>query len=259
MEEMKILEINLISAQGLKPPSANIRRMQTYAVVWIDSSTKLRTRVDRVGSGDPIWNDKFLFKVSPEFLAGETSGVCVEIYAVGYLRDALLGTVRLLISNIPLFLPNERMRTPSFIALQIRRPSGRFQGLLNIGAVISDGSDFASFNGVSAISYRDLVGENNRRRRRCDLKKSTSTVEDGHGENFCGDSGDISDGADSTTSSSSAASTALKDWNGVRDSVHLRSSSDGGGLFCGLLLHRRLPICFSAQNLQVYGESEKEN
>lgn len=260
--ESKILEINLISAQDLKPPSANLRRMQTYAVVWVDSSTKLRTRIDRVGSENPTWNDKFLFKVTPEFLSGETSGVFFQIYAVGCLRDPLLGTVRLLISNVPLFSPAEKTKTPSFVALQIRRPSGRFQGVLNIGAIVNDCCDFATLNGASAIGYRDLMGESVRRRRRPDSKKSTSIEEDAHGDNSCGESGDLSDGADSTTSSSSAASTALKDWNGVRDlagSNHLRSSSDGGGLFCGLLVQRRLPLCLSAQNLQVYGRSQKEN
>nr|DAD20304.1 TPA_asm: hypothetical protein HUJ06_021767 [Nelumbo nucifera] len=30
--ETRLLEINLISAQGLKPPTANLWRMQTYAV-----------------------------------------------------------------------------------------------------------------------------------------------------------------------------------------------------------------------------------
>ncbi|XP_021683396.1 uncharacterized protein LOC110667010 [Hevea brasiliensis] len=251
--ETKILEINLISAQSLKPPSANLRRLQTYAVVWVDSSTKLRTRIDRVGGENPTWNDKFLFKVTPEFLSSETSGVSFEIYAVGCLRDPLLGTVRFFISNIPVFSPTKEMRTPSFIALQIRRPSGRFQGVLNIGAIINDGSDFATLNGASAIGYRDLMGESIHHLRHRDLKKSISMEEDTHGENSCGDSGDFSDGADSTTSSSSAASTALKDWNGLRDLAgtnHLRSSSDDGGLFCGLLLQRRLPTCFSAQNLQ---------
>ncbi|KDP30266.1 hypothetical protein JCGZ_17048 [Jatropha curcas] len=179
---MKILEINLISAQGLNPPSSSRRRMQTYAVVSIDSSTKLRSRIDLDGGEDPIWGDKFLFKVTPEFLSGETTSVSVEIFAVGCLRDKLLGTVRLLISNIPLF--SQEMRTPSFVAMQIRRPSGRFQGLLNIGAIIHDASDFASLDGVSAICYRDLVGQSICSRRRRDLKKSSSTGKDDRGENI---------------------------------------------------------------------------
>ncbi|KDP42180.1 hypothetical protein JCGZ_02910 [Jatropha curcas] len=76
------------------------------------------------------------------------------------------------------------MRTPSFVALQIRRPSGRFQGLLNIGATINDAFDFASLDGVSAICYRDLGGQIICPQRQRDLKKSTSTVKDTRGENI---------------------------------------------------------------------------
>ncbi|XP_002511946.2 uncharacterized protein LOC8286712 [Ricinus communis] len=265
METTKILEINLISAQDLKPPSASLRQMQTYAVVWLDSTAKLRTRIDRVGGENPTWNDKFLFKVTPEILSRETSGVSFEIYAVGCFRDPLIGTVRFLISTIPLPSPIKPTRTPSCIALQIQRPSGRFQGVLNIGAMVIDGSDFATLNGASAIGYRDLMGEKQRRRRRPprDLKKSVSMEEVGNAENSCGESGDLSsDGADSTTSSSSsAASTALKDWNSVRNLAgnHLRSSSDGGGFFCGLMKQRRLTMCLSAQNLSSFSGSQREN
>jgi hypothetical protein len=95
-----VLEINLISAQSLKPPSSPRRNFQTYALTWIDSSTKLRTRVDKIGGQNPTWNDKFLFRITPEFLASETSGVSVAIYAVGTFRDHLVGTVRFSISNI---------------------------------------------------------------------------------------------------------------------------------------------------------------
>ncbi|KDP21440.1 hypothetical protein JCGZ_21911 [Jatropha curcas] len=109
--------------------------------------------VARTRFGVTSFSSKSLF----EFLSGETTSVSVEIFAVGCLRDKLIGTVRLLISNIPLF--SQEMRTPSFVALQIRRPSGRFQGLFNISAIINDASDFASLDGVSAICYRDLVGQ----------------------------------------------------------------------------------------------------
>lgn len=259
--EMKILEINLISAQGLKPPSANIRRMQTYAVVWIDPSTKLRTRTDRVGSGNPTWNDKFLFRVTPEYLSSETSGVSIEIYAIGCIRDALIGTVRLLVSNLPLSTPSSTITTPSCIALQIRRPSGRFRGVINIGANVIGGSDFWALHGASAIGYRDLVGESQHRRRKERQRDTKSSV--GEDVNYsCGESGDLSDGTDSTTSSSSTASTVLKDWNRVGDFAGtnlVRSSSDGGGLLCGLLMQRRLLPCLSAQDLRSYGGSQKEN
>jgi len=259
--KMKVLEINLISAQGLKPPSANLRRMQTYAIVWIDPSTKLRTRTDRVGSENPTWNDKFLFKVTPEYLSSETSGVSIEIYAIGCIRDALIGTVRFLVGNLRLSTPSAAITMPSCIALQIRRPSGRFHGVINIGANVIDGSDFWALHGASAIGFRDLMGESIRRRRKERQRDTKSSV--GEDVNHsCGESGDLSDGTDSTTSSSSTASTVLKDWNRVGDFAGtnlVRSSSDGGGLLCGLLMQRRLLPCLSEQNLQSFGEPQKEN
>ncbi|KAJ0110738.1 hypothetical protein Patl1_00537 [Pistacia atlantica] len=167
------LEITLISAQGLKLPSTN-KRMQTYALAWVNPSTKLRTQVDRVGGENPTWNDKFLFKVTPEFLSSETSAVSVEIYSTGYLRDHVVGSVRVLISNIALF---DSTKTPSFTALQIRRPSGRVQGVLNIGAMLMEGSAFAGLNECDAIGYRDLMGESEKGKRQW-VRKSKSMADD---------------------------------------------------------------------------------
>ncbi|GAV77009.1 C2 domain-containing protein [Cephalotus follicularis] len=261
-----ILEINLISAQGLKPPSANLLRMQTYALAWVDPSTKLRTRVDRVGAENPTWNDKFLFRVTPEFLSSEISGVCVEIYAVGCLRDPLIGTVRFLINN--LLSGAVAAMTPLFTALQIRRPSGRFHGVLNMGVMVIEGSDFAALSKVSAIGYRYLMGgslhrQQRRRNEMMMVKAKSTTDEDSVGESCenenCCESGDASDGADSTTSCSSTTSTALKDWNGIRDLAgknHLRSSSDGGGLLCCLLMQRKYHFGPSDQDFKFLGDSQ---
>ncbi|CAN1157259.1 hypothetical protein LINPERHAP2_LOCUS21455 [Linum perenne] len=242
-EQSKILEINLISAQGLKPPSSKPRQFHTYALVWINSSTKLRSQIDRVGGLNPTWNDRFLFKVSSSFLSSDTSGVSVEIYAVGLLRDSLIGTIR-------------------------RPSSGRCHGVLNIGATAIEASDFAAWKGESAIGYRDLMGnggsKTDRRRRlrssdRVSSKDSISSmVEDREDGSCCYES----DGTESTTSTSSNASAVLKDLSKLQvmaGNSHLRASSDGG-LFCGLMMQRRLRFCMSDPNLRDsdYG-SEKEN
>jgi hypothetical protein len=156
---MLSLEINLISAQDLKPPSANLRRMQTYAVVWVDPSHKVNTRTDQVGGEYPTWNDRLFFSVSPEFLSSETSAVSIEIYAVGYLRDRKVGTVRFLASNLP---PAVRsgLTIPSFSAVHIRRPSGRIHGVLNIGTAVIARSHFPALDGRPAIGYREQLMEN---------------------------------------------------------------------------------------------------
>ncbi|KAG6725531.1 hypothetical protein I3843_02G029800 [Carya illinoinensis] len=244
-EPVRALEINLISAQNLKPPSPNLRRMQTYALVWVNPDHKVRTRTDRVGCENPTWNDKFFFKVSPEFLSSETSAVCIEIYAVGYLRDHLIGTVRFLTGNFPSAV-STGSRIPTFTAVQIRRPSGRFQGVLNIGAEVIFDSEFPALEGRSAIGYREQVEENERHRRwRENRRESWSN---GDGENSCPGSGDHSDGGDSTTSSSSSASNVLKDWNGIRELAGTKGlkASNGAGLLCGLLMQRK--FCYSPKD-----------
>ncbi|KAL3814794.1 hypothetical protein ACJIZ3_016062 [Penstemon smallii] len=256
--ETQILEINLISAQGLKTPPANLRRVQTYAVAWVNPSAKLRTRVDSVGGENPTWNDKFLFRVSNDFISGDTSAVSVEIFAVGYIRDFLIGTVRFLLSTC-LKKTTPITGTPAFNAVQIRRPSGRFQGVLNIATAVYDSSVFTNLENVSAVSFRDLMEKkesDSRRRRRLSRGGSKRSQQSSGGESC-----DFSDGGDSTTSSSSSTSTALKEWNGIREMVGNKkgAKSEGRGLLCGLMLQRRIPFCPSDQNLEFWADSFDEN
>ncbi|KAF9610493.1 hypothetical protein IFM89_022522 [Coptis chinensis] len=68
--------------------------------------------------------------------------VMIEIYAVKWFRDVRVGSVRLLVGNL---LPQSTWTQPQnsgmrFVALQVRRPSGRPQGILNIGMALLDGS-----------------------------------------------------------------------------------------------------------------------
>ncbi|CAA0830657.1 Calcium-dependent lipid-binding (CaLB domain) family protein [Striga hermonthica] len=257
--EPLILEINLISAQGLKPLSANLRRLQTYAVTWIHPEKKLRTRVDSLGGENPSWNDKFLFRVTEEFAYGDTSAVAVEIFAVGYIKDFLIGTVRFLLSTcLKRSAPHAGAHagTPAFTAVQIRRPSGRFQGVLNIAAAAYHSSQYPALEREAAVSFRDLVEKNERRLRRLSRGGSRRSQRSSGGESC-----DYSDGTDSTSSSSSAASTALKEWNCVRELAGNRKgqkSSDGGGLLCGLKMQRRMSFCPSDQNLAFWADSFHE-
>ncbi|EOA30795.1 hypothetical protein CARUB_v10013938mg [Capsella rubella] len=141
-----VLEINLISAQDLAPVSRN---MKTYSVAWIntDPMRKLTTRVDQSNRANPIWNEKFVFRVNDKILDFDASAIVIEIYAAAWAKDALVGTVNVLLSD--LFAPwsgfgdgddcggrNNNMR---LVTLQIRRPSGRLQGFLRLGVALLDG------------------------------------------------------------------------------------------------------------------------
>ncbi|OEL21737.1 hypothetical protein BAE44_0017243 [Dichanthelium oligosanthes] len=96
-EGERLLEVTLISAQGLKPPSGLRRRLQAYAVAWVDAGHKLQTRPDATGGLDPAWHARFLFRM------------CI--------RDR-----------------SRPVGSPSMFAVGVRRPSGRVHGLLNVAA-----------------------------------------------------------------------------------------------------------------------------
>lgn len=160
-----LVEINLISAQGLKPLPGN-RRVHTYAVVWIDPAAKLRTAVDRAGGENPTWNEKFVFRVPSALLSPESpSALSVEIYAsCGWcLPNSVIGTVRLLLANLHLLdLPGD---APAFSAVGVRRISGRIQGILNVGAaVLTRIPAFISkaLDGTPAVGYRDFIKDSSR-------------------------------------------------------------------------------------------------
>uniref|UniRef100_A0A7N1A222 C2 domain-containing protein n=1 Tax=Kalanchoe fedtschenkoi TaxID=63787 RepID=A0A7N1A222_KALFE len=162
----QLLELNVISAQDLFQTS---RSMKTYAVAWVHPDRKLSTRVDTTGRTNPTWNDKFVFRVNEEFLRADTSAIMVQIYALHWFRDVLVGTVRVIVGNLlPPTMKSHRQRGPQhvgmrFVALQVWRPSGRPQGILNVGATVLDGSmrsmPLYTQLSSSAVGYRDLMGE----------------------------------------------------------------------------------------------------
>ncbi|KAL2325328.1 hypothetical protein Fmac_024386 [Flemingia macrophylla] len=130
----QLLEVNVISAQDLAPVSKSIK---AYAVAWVNPERKLTTQIDPDGHNNPTWNEKFVFRVDEEFLNADDSTIMIEIYSSTWLRDVLIGTVGVLVANL---LPRSSARKSKirFVALQVRRPSGRPQGILNIGVNLVD-------------------------------------------------------------------------------------------------------------------------
>lgn len=131
---MNILEINLVSAQQLKSPKT-LKKMQTYAVTWIDPRKKLKSRIDTVGGKHPTWNDKFLFMVEDHVLNSLTSSLVIEIYSVQrFTKDKHVGTTKVLLNNLNNCSNryHEAGMKGTFQAFQVRLPSGEPQGILNI-------------------------------------------------------------------------------------------------------------------------------
>ncbi|XP_009604695.1 uncharacterized protein [Nicotiana tomentosiformis] len=163
LKPFQLLEVNIISAQDLEPVS---KKMKTYATAWVHPTRKLTTGVDTEGGNNPTWNDKFVFRVDEEFLRQDTSAVQIDIYSVHWFRDSLVGSVRVLVGNLippPTRLQHQHHIGMRFVALQIRRPSGRPQGILNIGVTLLGGTmrsmPLYRQLSMSAVGYRDLMEE----------------------------------------------------------------------------------------------------
>lgn len=121
LNPFQLLELKIMSAQDLAPVS---RSMRTYAVAWVHPDRRLSTRVDANGRNNPTWNDKFVFRVDEEFLSSESSAIVIEIYAVHWLRDVAVGTVRVLVNDVVPEQPLRRFRPQhqvgmQFVALQV--------------------------------------------------------------------------------------------------------------------------------------------
>lgn len=135
-EGERLLEVALISAQGLKPPSGLRRRLHAYAVAWVDAGHKLQTRPDDAGGLDPAWHARLLFRVREASLASDSrAAVSVEIYAAAASSwhlggDSLVGSARFLLGDHRLL--SRPVGSPSMFAVGVRRPSGRVHGLLNV-------------------------------------------------------------------------------------------------------------------------------
>ncbi|KAL0403426.1 UNVERIFIED_CONTAM: hypothetical protein Sradi_1983400 [Sesamum radiatum] len=84
-----------------------------------------------------MWNDKFVFRLTHELLHSETATVTVEIYTVSWFRDVLRVLISDLITPLIRTLQSNTKNT-RFVALQVRRPSGTPQGILNMGISLLD-------------------------------------------------------------------------------------------------------------------------
>ncbi|KAM1404849.1 hypothetical protein ACFX2I_013297 [Malus domestica] len=220
------------------------------ALAWVDSAHKIRSRVDKIGGENPTWNDRFLFKVPSAFLSRETSHVSIQIYAVGCFSDHLVGTVRLLINN---FL-DVASKVPSAASV---RPSGRFQGMLNMAAMVIDGSYLApAVSELFTVGYRDLMGkgESFRCRRRDSMKSKSSDYPGNSKENSFTKSAENSDVCESVASSPATPLPPLKEVNtitelaGTTRQVLKARPMDGSCFLCCLLTQRKMQYCPSDEN-----------
>ncbi|KAG9447988.1 hypothetical protein H6P81_014116 [Aristolochia fimbriata] len=133
---MREIEVLLISAQDLKNVK-HLTRVRAYAVVYVDPDLVSKTRVDEEGGVNPVWNERLSvrFRERPPSPEGDAlTALNVDIYAHGHLREKPIGSARVLLCDV---LKEGSAAEPAdnpiqCLTLQVRRPSGRPQGFLNL-------------------------------------------------------------------------------------------------------------------------------
>ncbi|KAM0951115.1 putative C2 domain-containing protein [Dioscorea sansibarensis] len=131
----RTLDITLISAKDLKDVNL-FSKMEVYAVVSIDGDRRSvqRTTPDRHGGSNPAWNATLRLPLPPDDPARHV--VVIVLRAERALGDRDVGEV-----HIPLkeFLSGSGdAKPPQFVSYQVRKPSGKAKGVLNLSFKISD-------------------------------------------------------------------------------------------------------------------------
>ncbi|KAJ7522473.1 hypothetical protein O6H91_18G012600 [Diphasiastrum complanatum] len=125
------LDLYLFSAQNLKDVRSCFGgSIRTYAVAWVEPNHKLRTSADDFNRQNPNWNAFLTLSLDAKLLEKETAVVTIDIYNHGCLWDKLIGTVRVLLSDL---IQAQKFLTGKCLTFVVMRPSGRRQGQLNLG------------------------------------------------------------------------------------------------------------------------------
>ncbi|KAL3691414.1 hypothetical protein R1sor_005065 [Riccia sorocarpa] len=137
MEE-RTIEVNVVSATGLKNVKAFGGHQTSYVVAYIFPQTKRSTKVDHQGGLNPTWNSKLTFLCDDRILEKGGAHLTLEVYAEGVLSDKLIGRV-----IIPLHLPvtsngssGKIDGTP--VEYSVRTDSGKERGFLKVGVKIGE-------------------------------------------------------------------------------------------------------------------------
>ncbi|GAB4858300.1 hypothetical protein Ancab_009772 [Ancistrocladus abbreviatus] len=128
------VEVTMTSAKDLK--NVNWRRgpLKPYAVVWVDPARKCSTRIDEEGDTSPYWNQTLRL---PLYAPIEDSALYIDIVHANAAEDTkpLIGSARIPLRDV---VDDAGIGGRATRNLQLKRPSGRPQGKLNIEVSVRD-------------------------------------------------------------------------------------------------------------------------
>ncbi|KDP37957.1 hypothetical protein JCGZ_04600 [Jatropha curcas] len=134
-DQLREIEVLIISAENLKNVS-HVTKMKPYALVYVEKYVHVaRTHIDEHGGTDPTWNETVKVSFRQKLLENDVmAALNVDIYAHGHLSDKMVGSARILLCDVLKGgKPDEPADNPiQCMTVQVWRPSGRPQGLLNL-------------------------------------------------------------------------------------------------------------------------------
>lgn len=125
MPSRYVLEVTVVSAQGLKNVNRRHGPIRPYAVVWVDPNNMRSTRVGDEGHTSPIWNHSVV--ISLPLVPIEDATLSIHVVHAGSEEDTepLIGWAWISLRDV---LDEAGFGNTLKRSLQLMQPSGRPQG-----------------------------------------------------------------------------------------------------------------------------------
>ncbi|KAE8733908.1 BAHD acyltransferase DCR-like [Hibiscus syriacus] len=144
------IEVTFSSARGLKNVNWRHGPIRPYVVVWVHPKYKCSTRADEEGDTDPTWDETIIIPLPGPI--DEDTTLFVDVVHAGSEEGTkpLIGSARLKLREV---LDDAGFGESYKRTLQLKRPSGRPQGKLDIKVLIRE-TRYRTSDQYQAHQYR---------------------------------------------------------------------------------------------------------
>ncbi|XP_050234959.1 uncharacterized protein LOC126683166 [Mercurialis annua] len=175
-DPLREIEVLIISAENLKNVK-HVTKMKPYALVYVEKDLHMaKTHVDNHGGTDPTWNEIVNVRFREHLPETDVmAALNVDIYAHGHVREKPIGSARVLLCDVLKGgKPDDPADNPiQCMTVQVRRPSGRPQGLLNLW--VPPTGKFLIRRDSLSFNVKDVVAEKEE-----EEKVAVAVVEEDH-------------------------------------------------------------------------------
>ncbi|TYJ07070.1 hypothetical protein E1A91_A12G278800v1 [Gossypium mustelinum] len=129
------IEVTLTTATNLKNVNWRYGPIRPYVVVWVDPNYKFSTKVDEEGDTSPTWNETLVLPLSAPI--DDDTTLFIDVVHAGSEEDTkpLIGSAKLKLREV---LDDAGFGERHKKTLQLKRPSGRPQGKVDVKVLIRE-------------------------------------------------------------------------------------------------------------------------